>query len=129
MPEVNPKTTSLETLALGGSPGRSKISRKRFASKRFIGGASETKRILFQPFYQGSLSPRDRRDKAQSLHSDLLPRLCVSLFPSVCVGSVHETAWEETLDMFKLSKRKKKKTTISERKSAEGERELILKTI
>lgn len=107
VPRVNPKITSLETLALGGSPGGSKISRKRFANKRFIGGASETKPILFQLFYQESLSPRDQLDETQSLHSNFSLSFCVSLFPSVCVGSVHETAWEEMLDMFKLSRNKK----------------------
>ena len=69
--QVNPKTTPPETLALGGSPGGSKISRKRFANKRFIGGASETKAILFQLFYQESLSPQDRLNETQSLHSNL----------------------------------------------------------
>ena len=124
VPRVNPKITSLETLALGGSPGGSKISRKRFANKRFIAGAPETNPILFQLFYQESLSSRDQLDETQSLHSNFSLSFCVSLFPSVCVGSVHKTAWEEMLDMFKLSR---KKNTISERNSAEGERELILK--
>lgn len=126
VPRVNPKMTSLETLALGGSPGGSKISRKRFANKRFIAGASETNPILFQLFYQESLSSRDQLDETQSFHSNFSLSFCVSLFPSVCVGSVHETAWEEMLDMFKLSR---KKNTISERNSAEGERELTLKII